>query len=108
MKVKATLCVAALSLFFARPVFAQQPAAPPPPAEKQDAPTPDVHKLGPLDFSVNWRSRTKNSDSAPTITPPTAIVPIRSADFSNKDSFVSRMLAAVSASAASNISTAWK
>jgi hypothetical protein len=63
MRVKATLCVAVLSLFFARPtVFAQQPVAPPTPVEKKDAPPPDVHKLGPLDFSVNWRTRTENWD----------------------------------------------
>jgi hypothetical protein len=54
----AALLMAAVSLFNSGWLAAQQ-AAPAP--EKKDSPAP-AHKIGPLDFSVNWRTRTEGWD----------------------------------------------
>ena len=52
------LCVAVL---LSSALFGQQSAtsqtAPPPAAEKKDAGPPPKHKIGPLEISVNWRTR---------------------------------------------------
>ena len=50
--------LAAMVVFASASMLAQQPATP---DEKKD-PTPSTYKLGPLDFNVNWRTRTEGWD----------------------------------------------
>ena len=58
LRITTNLCMAIL---FSSVVFAQQSPsvqqALPQTAEKKDPPSPQKHKVGPLDISVNWRTR---------------------------------------------------
>jgi len=60
----AVRAIAAIVILTSGLVLAQQPTTPP---EKKD-PSPSTYKLGPLDFAVNWRTRTEGWDwfKAPT------------------------------------------
>ncbi|MGA8273630.1 MAG: alginate export family protein [Candidatus Sulfotelmatobacter sp.] len=66
MRLRVALCLTAISLVSGTSVFAQQQAPPPttPDSAPVAAPTPapDNHKLGPLDFAVNWRARVEGWD----------------------------------------------